>query len=192
MRFALEIIFCAYSLGLRSDPTLFSRIHFWFIGTSYAKAGTGRQTILPIAEKYEVASHVTEMPDRIPYFETLFLLNKASVLLVPGSTDTHYTASKIYPYILAEKPLLAVFNRQSSVLQVLRDIRYGRTVAFDNVEEDRDVYVKECLAHLRMLLLDNEERAGFDKAAFEPYTAKAMTAKQVEFFNQVITGTTPE
>src|ERR1700754_3513094 len=91
MRFALEIIFGAFQKGIKADPALFNRVHLWFIGTSYAVAGQGAQTILPVAREYGVDAQVTEIPDRIPYFNTLLLLKKADLLLVPGSTDTSYT-----------------------------------------------------------------------------------------------------
>ncbi len=185
MRFALEIIFRGFALGLQSDPALFSRMHFWFIGTSYAMAGTGAQTMLPVAEEQGVAAYVTEIPDRISYFGTLFLLKKANILLVPGSTDTQYTASKIYPYILAEKPLLAVFHQQSSVLKVLQEIGYGRTVAFENSGDRMDEYVKQFLVHLQALA-SGDSRVKFDNDVFMPYTAKARTVEQVNFFNKII------
>ena len=187
MRFALEIIFGALQKGLQTEPELFSRMHFWFIGTSYAPAGQGQQTILPIARKYDVDGQVMEIPDRIPYFDTLSLLKKADLLLVPGSTDTSYTASKIYPYILAERPLLAVFHRNSSVVKVLNDVGMGQTVIFDNNGEDTTGYIHECLAALRTLSQLPKGDTVFNRQAFEPYTAKARTIEQVDFFNQVTT-----
>ena len=186
MRFALEIIFGAFKKGLEKDPAVFSRVHFWFIGTSYALAGQGQQTILPIARQYQVDNQVTEVPDRIPYFDTLFLLKKADFLLMPGSTDTNYTASKIYPYILAEKPLLAVFHQNSSVVNVLKKVGSGRLVAFKAEGEDPDSYSEECFGILRDFLSGTRTDNRYDLAAFEPYTAKAMTQNQVDFFNQTL------
>ena len=185
MRFALEIIFGALHKGLRTEPELFSRVQFWFIGTSYAPIGQGQQTILPIAKKYGVETQVTEIPDRIPYFETLSLLKRADLLLVPGSTDASYTASKIYPYILAERPLLAVFHRQSSVVKVLSDVAVGKTIVFENNGEDISVYIDECLSAFRSLLQTAKQDTAFNRSAFEPYTAKARTIEQVDFFNQL-------
>jgi hypothetical protein len=187
MRFALDIIFTSFVKGRQTDPALFSRIHFWFIGTSYAPAGTGRQTIVQVARDHGVEENVTEIPDRIPYFDTLYLLQQADILLVPGSTDTNYTASKIYPYILAQKPLLAVFHRNSSVLKVLENTQYGSTVVFDDPNDGADKYAADCLARLNGLLAQRGQNIGFNTQAFEQYTAKAMTEKQVNFFNQVVT-----
>ncbi len=185
MQFSLEIIFKALAKGLKNNPALFSRIHVWFIGTSYAPPGQGNKTILPLAEKYGAGTLVTEITDRMPYFETLWLLRKAGMVLVPGSTDTAYTASKIYPYILAKRPLLAVFHKDSSVVTVLRDIHFGRLVVFENTEP-ADKYVDECFLHFQEILSGDLKDAALDEKTFEPYTAKAMTLKQVEFFNEIV------
>src|SRR5207302_486281 len=69
-----------------------------------------------------------------PYFETLKCLVDADALLVPGSQDPKYTASKIYPYILARKPLLAIFHEHSSVVDVLRQTGAGTVITFDSGE----------------------------------------------------------
>jgi hypothetical protein len=185
MSFALEIIFKALSVGLQRSPALFSRLHFWFIGTSYAPPGSGNPTIKPLAEQLGVGEYVTEITDRIPYFETLFLLRQAAALLIPGSTDTNYTASKIYPYIMARKPLLAVFYKDSSVMDVLHSVHCGTVVAFDHTKERPEAYVKACMAAFESLLTSGGPETLFDEKAFEPYTAKAKTAEQVDFFNRI-------
>jgi hypothetical protein len=186
MGFALEILFKAVAKGLEKDPTLFSRLHLWFIGTSYAPAGAGRPTILPLAEKQGVGEFVTEMTDRIPYFDTLFLLKQAGALLVPGSTDTNYTASKIYPYILAQKPLLALFYKGSSVIDVLKTMSYTTIVAYDHTSDPADAYVDQCLDAFRAVLDAGQTTASLDMQSFEPFTAKTRTAEQVKFFDETI------
>lgn len=186
MQFALNIIFGALQKGLRDSPTLFSKIHCWFAGTSYAPPGQGAKTIQPIAELFGVGDLVTEIPDRIPYFETLYLLQQANVLLVPGSTDTSYTASKIYPYLLAEKPLLAVFYKESSVVSVLNDTKVGCTVVFDHEQHLAASYVDECYEKLRSLLLNGQVRVSPDQSVIDQFMASNKTKQQVDFFNRII------
>lgn len=185
LKYALEIIFKAHKKGLDTYPELFSKVHYTFIGTDYAAEGVGKQTILPIAKAIGVDTCVTEVPDRIPYFETLFMLKQANVLLIPGSTDTSYTASKIYPYLLVEQPLLAVFDKSSSVVQVLADMQFGNVVSF-NQENTVDFYVNECMEHMLALIEENSSKAAIDMQRFEKYTAKFKTREQVDFFNDVV------
>jgi hypothetical protein len=108
------------------------RLHF--IGTSYAAVGRGRPSIAPLAAEYGLEGVVHENPDRIPYSETLRCLLDAHALIVPGSDDSGYTASKIYPYLLAEKPLLTIFHKQSSVVNLVDAVGGAVNVAFDSGE----------------------------------------------------------
>lgn len=185
LKFALEIIFRAFQKGLQYDHHTFSKAHFSFIGTSYAPPGLGQKTIEPLAIHWKIGEYVTEITDRISYFDTLFLLKKADVLVVPGSTDTSYTASKIYPYILAEKPLLAVFNKNSSVIKVLQDIHVDTFVSFEN-ESSMDDGIEKCYKKMKRILEGDLQSSTLDKNAFEPYMAKSRTKEQVDFFEQVI------
>ncbi|MBL0358829.1 MAG: glycosyltransferase [Chitinophagaceae bacterium] len=180
MAFALQIIFSAVAKGLAENNALFNRLHFWFVGTSYANAGSGKKTILPIAASYGLAEYVTEITDRIPYFETLFVLDKAAILLVPGSTDSTYTASKIYPYIILKKKLLAVFKYNSSVVNLLRQLQYGELVTFDHTTKSADNYTEDCYRALCQLLSPGYS-SSFDDALFEPHKAFAKTKGQADF-----------
>jgi hypothetical protein len=191
MRFALEILFKALAKGLLTEPALFSRLHFWFIGTSYAPAGRGIPTIRPLAEAMQLGSFVTEITDRIPYFQTLFLLKRAQMLLIPGSIDISYTASKILPYIVAQKPLLAVFYRKSSVVDILRDLQYGKNVAFDYPGTVPDDYVDECLAAFITLMGEDAGEEVPDTSRIAPYTAETKTRLQVELFNSILESNIP-
>jgi hypothetical protein len=186
MRYALEIIFKAIAKGVAETPDLFSRLHFWFIGTSYAAPGKGSKTIEPVARSFGVGDQVTEITDRISYFDTLFLLKQADMLLVPGSTDTSYTASKIFPYIMAKRPMVALFYKESSVVDVLKSVRCGRIVAFDHINDRSDSYVDECLSAFRDILGQGRREIVFDNDAFEPHTARAKSMAQVEFFNRIV------
>ncbi|MCH7562952.1 MAG: glycosyltransferase, partial [Gemmatimonadetes bacterium] len=106
--------------GLRRSPDLFSRVRLHFVGTSYVTGDGARTTIAPLAAERGLQEHVHEEPRRLPYFDTLNLLMQADFLLVLGSDNPQYTASKIYPYILARKPLLVLFHEESSVVEVVR------------------------------------------------------------------------
>lgn len=186
MKFILEIFFKALRRGIEENNELFKTIHCWFIGTSYAEEGKGIKTIQPVAETEKTGSFVTEITDRIPYFETLALLKKADVLFVPGSTDAGYTASKIYPYILAGKPMLACFHKNSSVIEILRESKAGEVVAFDHEHDSTDVLVDEVHQKLSYLLKHTNEHFQYDVKGFQPYTAETMTDKLTEVFNGTV------
>src|SRR5229473_8333679 len=109
-----------------------------FIGTDYAAGDRARETFRPVAAEYGVADIVNEMPNRIPYFEALKCLGDAEALIVPGSDDPGYTASKICAYVMANKPMLAIFHEDSSAVEVLRDAGVGTVVTFkDRTDVER-------------------------------------------------------
>jgi len=119
------------------------------------------------------------------------VLSDSHALLVVGSEQPHYTASKIFPYILACKPLLAVFHRSSSVVGILRETGAADPVTFG--EQDRlPEKVQEIAVRLGQLL---SFPPGFRPAtrwqAFEAYTTHAMTARLAEVFDRAVKRQTP-
>ena len=181
---SLSILFAALKILKEENNVLFAQLQFWFIGTSYAVNGQGGKTIIPIAEEFGVSSIVTEITDRLPYYETLYWLKQADLLFVPGSIDTSYTASKIFPNILAQRPLLAIFHCKSSVVDILRITNSGVCLTFES-EENLYSKTEECMDSIISLLWRKTE-IKTDWAAFESYTAKAMTKKMLSFFDEVI------
>ena len=178
-------LFGALARGLDEQSGLFERVQMYFVGTSYAEAGEGDKTFVPIAAAHGVGNRVTEQPARVPYFQALHLMRQADMLVVPGSDDPNYTASKLYPYILSRTPLLAVFNRQSSVVDVLYETGAGHVISFsgETAEEALSSRVLETWASMLRRLPYTPET---DWQAFEPYTAREMTRRQVEVFDRVV------
>lgn len=82
--------------------------------------------IKPLAEKYNLwQSVVFEYPRRIPYMDVLVHLDAADGVFILGSTEAHYTPSKVYQGVLSGKPILAVLHKESSALQVLNKTNAG-------------------------------------------------------------------
>ena len=184
MATALNAMFWSLKSGLDKEPGLYGRIRMHFIGTSYARDGYGVKTIEPLAKSHGVGDMVNEITDRLPYFEALNLLKQADMLFIPGSQDSQYTASKLYPYILANRPLMAIFHQDSSVVEIIQQTRAGEVVTFnegiDNMELSQNVS-KVFDRMLRQLPFT----PGTDWEAFKPYTAREMTRRQTGFFNKV-------
>lgn len=188
MATAARGLFGALRRGREEQPELYDRVRMHFIGTSYAPAGEGEKTIEPIAEQYGVEDAVTERTDRIPYFQSLRLLRDADHLVVPGSDDPDYTASKLYPYILSRRPVLAAFHQNSSVVEILRQTGAGTAVTFDG-RTDQDTLAQEVLAAWTPMLERLPYTPDTDWDVFQPYTAEAMTRRQVDVFDQVVSRT---
>jgi glycosyltransferase involved in cell wall biosynthesis len=102
------------------EPALYRRLRLHFFGTSNQTAPDGPCRVRPVAEELGVASAVSEIPPRLDYLDALTVQAQATAILLLGSSERHYTASKLYPALLAERPILAVYHEASTVVDVLR------------------------------------------------------------------------
>jgi hypothetical protein len=185
---ALDIVFRALLLNRHARPDLFDRVVLHFVGTDYATGDRAKKTIAPMAERAGLQASVEEDTTRLPYFQTLQLLKDADFLLVVGSDDPAYTASKIYPYILARKPLLAVVHERSPLVDVLRETRGGTVVTFSDSPTEGEtqaaaVRLARCWEHTLDALPRSPDT---DWDQFERYTAREMTRRECDLFNSVL------
>ncbi len=154
-----------------------------FIGTSYAPNGEGIQTIKPIADKIGLNSIVIEQTDRVGYFEAIENIQNADLLFIPGSTDSGYTASKIYPYILANKPMIACFHENSSVVEILSKCSNTNVVKF-NSKSTKEHIINELYLELEYIIQNiNDVNWKHNDIAMKQYMAPEMTRKIAEIFD---------
>jgi len=177
---ALKVIFRALQAELKESPDLYRKLKLYFIGTSYAAAGTGEPSILPLARQYGLDLQVVEITDRVGYYQTLATLQLADALLMPGSDDPKYTASKIYPYLLTKKPLLAVFNRESSVIRIMKEYGVKSVFAYQSTDTSRIRLFFRQLAHGSL------PAPVYNPDAIARYSARQMTLSQCKLFDRVI------
>ena len=184
MHKAVRSVFEVLKKGITNEPELFGKLKFYFIGTSYAPNGTGTPTIVPLASEYGIKDQVIEITDRISYYHTLLTLQQADALFIPGSDDPKYTASKIYPYLLTKKPLLAIFNSQSSAVNALKESAENAVIlTFDNPALNLNNTLYHTLADWgNGLFIPLKLSKNFNK-----YSAENLTEKQTELFSQAIT-----
>jgi Glycosyl transferase 4-like domain len=175
----------AFRQGLDKQPELFSKLRLHFIGTDYAPSAQARATIRPLAAEHGLEKVIFESTDRVPYLATLRLYRDADFLLVLGSDDPSYTASKIYPYILAQKPLLCVFHEESSVVSVLKRTRAGQVVSFSK-DDDAAAITEKLFPAMKEFLDALPFTPATDWKEFEPYRAREMTRRQCELFDHVL------
>jgi hypothetical protein len=180
MHKAIAPVFAVLQQGLGSNDSLFEHLRFFFIGTSYAPAGEGKPSVWPLAKQYGVEAQVVEITNRISYYHTLITLQQANALFIPGSDDPKYTASKIYPYLLTQKPLLAIFNKASSAMKILNEYGVKHVYNYDDIKQT-DLY-----NFFTAIASANNEVKPYNTAAIDKYSARQMAIKQCAFFNSII------
>jgi glycosyltransferase involved in cell wall biosynthesis len=180
MWFALRGFFGALREARIATPRRFDHLRVHFVGTDYADEQRARKSVEQIANEHGVADLVEERTTRIPYFEALQCLREADALIVPGSDDAGYTASKIYPYVLAQRPLLAIFHRNSSSASILQRARAGTVVTF---ETDESVQSLQTRIGEAWFAGDRPPAPTTDWEAFAPFTAREMAQRQFDVFD---------
>lgn len=182
---ALSLVFQAVQLGLERLPGLFGRLRMHFVGTTYASQSDGLHQVLPLAQRFGVQDYVDEHPGRVPYLDALQILLDSHGLLVVGSDEPHYTASKIFPCILARRPLLGVFHEASSVVTILRETQAGEVITFGPQQSLRQKVqeISKRLEEILFLPRDYEPPTCWE--AFEPYTTRAMARRLAGVFEKV-------
>ena len=173
----------AFRNALQSGQPL-EHVRMHFLGTDYANKDQARHWVSPIAKELGVAEYVTEVPDRVPYFQVLRCLQQASALIVPGSDDPRYTASKLYPYILAARPCLTVFHQDSSVNGIMSETKAGVAVTFDSGDSVESVAKRIEQDWFSAKQYSCVPETNWD--AFAPYTAESMTRRLTQIFDAVV------
>jgi glycosyltransferase involved in cell wall biosynthesis len=102
------------------SPRSYARLRIHFVGTSNQRMPSAEARVLPAAREAGVDDIVTEVPPRLDYLDALTVQTRADALLLLGSSERHYTPSKVFPAILARRPIVAFYHRASSVVEVLR------------------------------------------------------------------------
>ncbi len=159
----------------------------WFIGTDYAPGEAGRQTLAPLAALEGLTSSAVESPARLPYLQALRVLQEADLLVVLGSEDAQYAPSKVYPYLLAGRPVVAVMHEDSPVVGLLRRAGAGPVVTFRDAE-DVDRAAQALAPSLVGLLGARPAQVDIDADITGPWLAPELTRQQCEFFDRVVAG----
>ncbi|MEO1428981.1 MAG: hypothetical protein AAFV71_07945 [Cyanobacteria bacterium J06633_8] len=186
MALALRSLFMGIQYHRRQNPEPWQFIQLHFVGTSYAPEGLAIKTVEPIAKEFGIADLVNEHTSRIPYFQALKVLTDSDAILMIGSNDSGYTASKLYPCVLARKPIFAIFHQQSSVVDILNCTQAGKAVTFTSTNQPKDLLneVNGILNWLINLPKNFEPKTNWSE--FEPYTAREMTRQQCHIFDKCV------
>lgn len=183
MVFSASGFFGAWQMAIRAGVLTPDGASLDAIGTSYA-ARKEDLTFAPLARRFGLEHLVTESPGRIPYGDTLSALESSDALVIFGSDDATYTASKLYPYLLAERPLLAIFHERSSVASVLAECGGGITVSFSAAATEQELAQA---IYERWFASGAFRQAGsLDMKAFSRYTASAQATQVMDWFRRVL------
>jgi len=166
---------------IERDPQLSDRLRFYFFGTSNQTTG-GASRVLPHARELGVEHLVHEHPPRLDYLDALDALRQADALLLLGSSERHYTPSKVFPALLANRPILAVYHQESSVIDLLREAAPPSTSHVITFDDRRPVEsavgcIADALRGLIRATATTGARTATNRAALEPWSARTLAGR---------------
>jgi hypothetical protein len=169
------------------QPKKCRRLRLHFFGTSNQTTFDAPARVLPVARELGVADCVQEVPGRIDYLDALTVQTQASAILMMGSSERHYTASKLYPGLLARRPVLAVYHEASTVVEVVR--RSAQPPAAWLVTYSDERRAESCRSAIAQALWEMMNSA-YDASAvqwetLQEFSAERMAARLASIFDRV-------
>jgi hypothetical protein len=180
----VRAIFKGVKLGLEQFPDMFSRLRLHFVGTSYAPSGNAPTVIPSLAREFDVGGLVDERSSRVSYLDSLQIMLDSDALFLIGSDEPHYTASKVFPYMLSQRPLMAVFHSASTVVSVLENYSGGRVITYSDTQlpGDRSDEIMKVLSSI----LNKEIEPVCETNRLEAFSTRTMTRRLAEAFDKAL------
>jgi hypothetical protein len=172
-----SVVLEAFLAGLRTlretAPSAARRLRVHFVGTGTSPDDAAGHRVLPRARAAGVEEMVSEHPQRIGYVDALNHLEQSGAVLVIGSTERHYTPSKVFQGMLSKRPVFALLHRESTAVDMIRSSRAGEVLT---LTEEAMPSAQAIASALHALIeRPTSAAAAIDMAAFETYSAREST-----------------
>jgi glycosyltransferase involved in cell wall biosynthesis len=178
----VRTLFRSFAQLRAKAPALASRIRLNFVGTSNQPKDATRYRVRPLAEAEGIAEAVHEIPRRLAYLDALGILTRSHGILLIGSDEPHYTASKIYPALMSKRPFLSLFHRSSSAHAILSATRGGRAFGFD-VSDELAALEAPIAEALQTLAASPESLGRVHPRVYASYEAHAIACRFANIFD---------
>jgi hypothetical protein len=167
----------SFLAGLRElkkrAPDVANRLTVHFVGTGSSPDDPEGHRVRPRARQAGVDDMVDEHPQRIGYVDALNHLTKSDAVLVLGSTEAHYTPSKVFQAMLSRRPVFAMLHQDSTAVDMIRSMHAGSVLT---VTETALPDATDVAGALRSFMADTTYDAdAVDRTAFDAYSARAST-----------------
>lgn len=127
-----------FLICIKNNLEYFIDVEIHFIGTGLINNPNGRISISEHAESLGLLNNVIyENPERIPYLELLNEISKSSGLFILGSTESHYTPSKLFNAFVVQKPIFAILNSGSTANNIIEDTDWGMTCNYSRADKSQ-------------------------------------------------------
>lgn len=172
----------AIQLGLQTDASIFQQVRIQLFGTSYAAAGFGRSTFTNEVEAHGLSAIVCESTDQLAYYQTINSLRAADLLFIPGPDQKDYTASKLFPYLMAQRPILAIVHPASAATSILNKTPHAHVFS---LHENQLSLISHIKTYLKNQMKLHNKGVEYTLSTISEYTSSHLTGIQTQLFDQV-------
>lgn len=153
----------------------------FFLGTGFY-AGT---TIADYAKQYGIEAIVHEVRARFPFLHVLNFLAAAYTVMIIGSTEKHYTASKTFQALLSKKPVFGIFHQESSAVAIMKECNAtGFLVEYHEQAEEQEL--KSAIANKLEVLLSGNFQWNPDLSELDKHSASASARALVQKLDELV------
>jgi len=175
-----ELLFTSIK-KLKDENKLDKNIKLFFVGTG----NYTHKSISDYAKEADIDDIVVEIRDRYPFLQILNFLSNAFGVMIIGSTEKHYTASKTYQSILSEQPVFSIFHAESSAVEVMNECNAANyTVSYSENEDKMEL--KNKIEKTFLDFTEQNQNWQPNLKALDKYSAKESAKKLVEAIEKVI------
>jgi hypothetical protein len=179
----LERLLEALALLRQRGAKQAGRLRIHFIGTGKSPMDANGYNVLPAAERAGVADLVSEHPHRMRYLDVLAHLKSAYGVLIVGSTEPHYSPSKVYQAVQSRRPVFALLHEASTAVKVLEHSRAGMAVMLTEDTLPGAQSVSESFERFLKIPYDPE---AVQWEAFAAYSARESACKMAQAMDEAL------
>ncbi|MDB5200754.1 MAG: hypothetical protein JWQ27_163 [Ferruginibacter sp.] len=166
----------------------FRQIEFHFIGTGKTPDDPTGFNIRELAMRYGLWEDIVyEYPKRIPYLDVLMHLSVADAVFILGSTEPHYTPSKVYQGVLSAKPIFAILHQESTAVEILTTSRAGEVLSFNGTSDLAAIERNFVESFFEFKLMAQRFNPGqVDQQLFDKYSAYNVTGQLAGLLDKAV------
>jgi len=154
-------------------PDVASRLRVHFVGTGSSPDDPNGHRVLSRAKRLGIDDIVDEHPHRIGYVDALNHLWRSDGVLVLGSTEAHYTPSKVFQAMLSRRPVFAMLHEDSTAVDMVRSMRAGTVLTLSATTLPAAAKVAQAV---NSFLDDTSyDPDAVQRVAFDAYSARGST-----------------
>jgi hypothetical protein len=166
------------------DP-LAAQVRLLFVGTGSRPNDPQSGVVEPIARACGASKFVVEIAERQPYVDVLHMLSQVKGVMILGSSERHYTASKSFQALMSRRPILGLLHADSTASMFLASQSSVSLVTFtehDPVEN----HIAQIKAAILAVAESSNDPVSREGEALEALTAREVTRRLARFFDEVL------